>query len=62
MAWTIAKRNYKGNGNLDGIPKVIEKVKLDPKEKEQLAAEVPIDWLGLQANAPKMGFWQVGAT
>ena len=60
-AWEIAKRNYKGTCNLDAIPKVIEKVKLDPKEKKRLAGmgAADTDWKKLQASAPKLSFWKV---
>ena len=56
-AWETAKRNYKGTGNLTPVSQVLEKVQIDPKEKDKYAKK--IDWEQLQEDAPKVAFFQV---
>ena len=60
-SWEIAKRNFKGTGNLDVVAKVIAMVvvKVDKKQKDDQMKETETDWQMLQDSAPKLSFWQV---
>ena len=56
-AWETAKRNYNFACNLNEVSKVLEKVKVTPKDKAKFAKAV--DWEQLQEEAPKLPFWEV---